>query len=38
MAIFKWSQETKIGWHYIAPSKPQQNGFVETITVASVSV
>ena len=30
MAILKWCQETKIGWHYIAPGKPQQNGFVES--------
>lgn len=25
MAILKWCQETKVGWHYIAPDKPQQN-------------
>jgi len=30
MAILKWCQETKIGWHYIAPGKPQQNGFVKS--------
>ena len=30
MAILKWCQGTKIGWHYIAPGKPQQNGFVES--------
>ena len=30
MAILKWCQETKIGWHYIAPGKPMQNGFVES--------
>lgn len=30
MAILKWCQETKVGWHYIAPGKPQQNGFVES--------
>jgi putative transposase len=30
MAILKWSQETGIGWHYIAPGKPMQNGFVES--------
>ena len=22
MAILKWCQETKVGWHYIAPGKP----------------
>lgn len=30
LAVLKWCQETKIGWHYIAPGKPQQNGFVES--------
>jgi putative transposase len=30
MAILKWCQETKVVWHYIAPGKPQQNGFVES--------
>ena len=30
MAILKWCQETKIGWHCIAPGKPMQNGFVES--------
>ena len=30
MAILKWCQETKIGWHYIAPGKPMQNGFIES--------
>ena len=30
MAILKWCQEMKIGWHYIAPGKPMQNGFVES--------
>jgi len=30
MAVLQWSQETKIGWHYIAPGKPMQNGFVES--------
>jgi putative transposase len=31
MAILKWCQETKIGWHYIAPGKPMQNAFVESL-------
>jgi putative transposase len=30
MAILKWCQETDIEWHYIAPGKPMQNGFVES--------
>jgi len=28
MAILKWVQDTGIDWHYIAPGKPQQNGFI----------
>lgn len=30
MAILKWTQDRRIEWHYIAPGKPQQNGFVES--------
>ena len=30
MAILKWVQETDVDWHYIAPGKPQQNGFIES--------
>ena len=30
MAILRWSQLTRIEWYYIAPSKPQQNAFVES--------
>ncbi|MBL4783997.1 MAG: transposase [Cohaesibacteraceae bacterium] len=30
MVILKWVQETGIDWHYIAPAKPQQNGFIES--------
>jgi len=29
-AILKWCQEREIGWHYIAPGKPQQNAFAES--------
>src|SRR5271155_5740131 len=29
-AILRWSQLTRIEWHYIAPGKPQQNAFVES--------
>jgi putative transposase len=30
MAILGWSQDTQIGWHYIAPGKPTQNAFIES--------
>ena len=30
MAILKWCQESGVEWHYIAPGKPMQNGFVES--------
>ena len=30
MAILRWSQESQVGWHYIAPGKPTQNAFVES--------
>ena len=29
-AILGWADETSVGWHYIAPGKPQQNGFIES--------
>ena len=29
-AILAWSAEHRINWHYIAPGKPMQNGFVES--------
>ena len=29
-AILGWADETGVGWHYIAPGKPQQNGFIES--------
>ena len=25
-----WTQERPVEWHYIAPGKPQQNGYVES--------
>ena len=28
--ILKWCAEHKVAWHYIAPGKPMQNGFVES--------
>lgn len=30
MAILKWCQDIRIDWHYIAPGKPMQNGFIES--------
>jgi len=30
IAILQWVQNTGIDWHYIAPGKPQQNGFIES--------
>ena len=30
MAILRWQQDSGVDWHYIAPGKPQQNGFVES--------
>ena len=29
-AMLAWTQETGIAWHFIAPGKPQQNGFGES--------
>ncbi len=29
-AILGWADQTGVGWHYIAPGKPQQNGFIES--------
>ena len=28
--ILAWQQEHDVEWHYIAPGKPMQNGFVES--------
>nr|CAM74325.1 integrase, catalytic [Magnetospirillum gryphiswaldense MSR-1] len=30
MAMLRWSQDHQVEWHYIAPGKPTQNGFVES--------
>ena len=30
MAILAWCQRIAVAWHYIAPGKPMQNGFVES--------
>lgn len=29
-AVLRWCSEHKVEWHYIAPGKPMQNGFVES--------
>jgi putative transposase len=29
--ILRWQEERAVEWHYIAPGKPQQNGFVERL-------
>jgi putative transposase len=29
-AILTWQQERNVEWHYIAPGKPTQNGFIES--------
>ena len=28
--MLKWQANRKVDWHYIAPGKPMQNGFVES--------
>ena len=28
-AMLEWTNRTGVDWHYIAPGKPQQNGFVD---------
>ena len=35
-AILAWADRTDVGWHYIAPGKPQQNGLNEASTAAFV--
>ena len=30
MAILRWTPQTRMEWHYIAPGKPQQNVFIES--------
>jgi putative transposase len=29
-AILTWADQTRVAWHYIAPGKPMQNGFIES--------
>ena len=31
IAILRWQEERGVGWHYIAPGKPVQNAFVESL-------
>jgi transposase InsO family protein len=31
-AILAWCKDHAIDWHYIAPGKPMQNGYVESFT------
>ena len=35
MAVLSWCQRTGVDWHYIAPGKPMQNGFVEELQRAT---
>lgn len=30
MVVLQWAQGNGVAWHYIAPGKPMQNGFVES--------
>ena len=30
-AMLEWTNRTGVNWHYIAPGKPTQNGFVESL-------
>jgi CO/xanthine dehydrogenase Mo-binding subunit len=38
VAVPRWSQGTRIDWHYIAPGKPLQNAFVESFGVPVAEV
>ena len=29
-AILSWADQHRVGWHYIAPGKPQQTAYVES--------
>jgi putative transposase len=29
-AVLHWSKEHRIEWHYFAPGKPMQNGYIES--------
>lgn len=30
--MLEWTNLTGVGWHYIEPGKPQENGFVESFS------
>ena len=34
-AILRWSQDSGVEWHYVAPGKPQQNAFIESFNGAT---
>lgn len=36
-AILKWQEDSKVEWHYLAPGKPMQNGFVESFNGLNVA-
>jgi putative transposase len=29
-AVLRWAQDQRVEWHYVAPGKPMQNGYVES--------
>lgn len=31
-AILAWADQARVDWHYIAPGKPMQNGFIESFS------
>ena len=33
-AILAWADQNRVEWHYIAPGKPMQNGFIESFNGA----
>jgi putative transposase len=35
--MLKWTAINGIEWHYIAPGKPQQNGFMESFKAMKLS-
>ena len=30
-AILTWADQSRVAWHYIAPGKPMQNAFIESV-------
>ena len=37
-AILTWQQEHAIEWHYIAPGKPMQNGYIESVSYTHLTL